>query len=610
MKPAVRRRKSAAPARPERARPLALRLPPREATALAWSLPLLVTIAVHGQAVRTFFAADDVTFLSRASGIAPTPWTLARPLSEGVTWHLLYAAFRLNPLPYHLFLFALHLVNTALVFAIARRLTGGLGAACAAAVLFGASAIVFTPLHWTSCLVELQVSTFTLAAFLVYLRARDGAKAAEPAPPRVATDPQAAGVSRPLIWLSALLGLAAVLSKESVILFPLAFLVADRRSGLFTPHLRTVIPGAIAAAGYGLAFALLIRTIKYVGTEAYGMTASPSFLMFNFATYLRWLVALTDPLPDLKAVVHTEALATGAMVALAALVLLAISFRAKRHPEEVGAAWFLIFLLPVVPLEHHTYLYYLYLPWAGACWTIAAAGQRLVNRAPLPLAIVAALALVGFAALQARAVRARESRMSGYYPADRTIRDSMILKNIVGGLDTLGYAPGTAFVFANPAPRVHRPLAGSGPIVYSYMPFDAALRDGETLRLFAPTWKSLDVVERVPREWEDREIVLFNGDGKLWRIGRGGRALTELGYRLMPLGIWAPADSMFRRARALGDTLPDGTFGLMATSHYLGHDDVMREFCREFLRRWPNEPRAAVVDSALEKSLRGTPLAR
>ena len=623
MKAAVQKRRRAAAAaaapRPARPRAAAFPFPPRAATVLAWTLPLVATIVVHGSALHTYFAADDVTFLSRARGLEPTPWTLARPLSEGVTWHLLFAAFGLNPLPYRLFTFALHLLDTTMVFAIARRLIGSLGAACAAAMLFGVSTIVFTPLHWTSCLVELQASCLMLASFLVYLRARApaarhaapeaGAPAARPATTEAgAPATSAPGASTPLLWVSALLGLAAVLSKESVILFPLAFLAADRRSGVFPPRPRSVIPAGIAATAYGLAFALTIRSIKYVGTEAYSMTAAPDFLSGNFATYLRWLVVLLEPIRDLKATMNPDALGIGFAVAIAGVILIVLALRDTRHPEEVGAAWFLTFLLPVVPLAHHTYLYYLYLPWAGVCWMVAAAGERAARRLPAVVPWIAAAALVAFIALEARNVKQRETTMSGPYCADRTMRDSGILKNVVAGLDTLGLPPGTSFVFMNPAPRMHQRLAGTGPIVYSYMPFETVLRGDETMRLFAPHLRSLGVESRVAPDQEGTEIVLFNGDGKIHRIGRGGCAITELGYRLLPLGQWAAADSMFRRARELGDTLPDGTFGLMATSHYLGRDDRMREFCREFLRRWPNESRAAVVDSALAKSLRGAPL--
>ena len=591
MSQAARRRTSHAPPAAPRAKAVAFAIPPGAIAILAWAIPLLAALVVYASALRTFFAADDVTFLSRARGLEPTHWTLARPLSEGVTWRLLFAAFGLHPLPYHVFLLALHLVNTALVYAIGRRLTGGRGAACAAATLYGASSIGFAALHWTSCLVELQSATFALLAFLLYLRARDA-------------------VSMRLLWFSALAGLAAVLSKESTILFPLAFLVADRRSGLFRSDRHTLVPGAIVALAYAVTFVLTIRSIKYVGTEAYAMTTAPTFLVGNLATYLRWLVMLLNPVRDFRATLNPGALPIGSLVALAGVVLLVLQIRSSRHTEEVGAAWFLVFLLPVVPLLHHTYLYYLYLPWAGACWMLAAAGQRLTRLAPVPLGWLAALVLTAFVVIEARNVRVRETWMSGVYAGDRTMRESGLLRNIVAGLDSMRFAPGTPVAFVNPAPRMHQPLGGAGNVVYSYMPFETTMRDGETMRLFFPELRILGVGERVKPEWETSEIVLFMGDGRLTDVGRGGHALTELGYRLMPLGQWAASDSMFRRARVLGDTLPDGTFGLMATSHYLGHDDVMREFCREFLRRWPNEKRAATVDSTLRRSLRGAPLAR
>jgi hypothetical protein len=626
---AARHRKGAAQAHPARPRASAPLIPPRAMSGFAWTIPLVAAVVVHASALRTFFAADDVTFLSRARGLEPTHWTLARPLSEGVTWRLLYAAFGLHPLPYHLFLLGLHLANTALVYAIGRRLTAGRGAACAAATLYGASSIGFAALHWTSCLVELQSATFALVAFLLYLRARDvapgdmpGASGAVPKPgasgssDAIRADDAAAKIAAPasasmrLLWLSALAGLASLLSKESTILFPLAFLVTDGRSGLFRSDRRTLIPGAIVALAYAAAFVVTIRSIKYVGSEAYAMTASPAFVAGNLATYLRWLVMLLNPVRDFRATLNPGALPIGGLVALVAVVLLALQLRSKRHPEEVGAAWFLAFLLPVVPLLHHTYLYYLYLPWAGACWMLAAAGQRAVRFAPVPLAWLAALVLTAFVVAEARNVRTRETWMSGVYAGDRTMRESGLLRNIVTGLDSMRFAPGTPVAFVNPAPRMHQPLGGNGTVVYSYMPFETAMRDGETTRLFFPGIRMVGVGERVKPEWETSEIVLFMGDGRLTDVGRGGRALTELGYRLMPLGQWAVSDSMFRRARALGDTLPDGTFGLMATSHYLGHDDLMREFCREFLRRWPHEKRAAITDTTLQRSLRGAPLAR
>src|SRR5260221_8977457 len=106
---------------------------------------------------------------------------------------------------------------------------------------------------------------------------------------------------------------------------------------------------------------------------------------------------------------------------------------------------------------------------------------------------------------------------------------------MIDGMDSLSFAPGTRVAFLNPAPRRHQSRVGSGgTVVYSYLPFETALRNGETMKLFEPRVTVLGVSDRVPREWEDAEIVGFSMDGRLKRFGKGGVALTELGYELLP----------------------------------------------------------------------------
>ena len=84
-------RENLAPAPGERSTARASSPPPfsqRALRVLALPLALAVAAAVHAPALRTFFAQDDVTFLARARGIEPTPWSLARPLSEGWMWRM------------------------------------------------------------------------------------------------------------------------------------------------------------------------------------------------------------------------------------------------------------------------------------------------------------------------------------------------------------------------------------------------------------------------------------------------------------------------------------------------------------------------------------------
>jgi hypothetical protein len=460
-------------------------------------------------------------------------------------------------------------------------------AALSAALLFGVSSIAFTPLHWTSCVVELTVTTFSLAAFLTWLDAR------------------ARGMPR-LLWLGAAFGLAALLCKESSIFLPVLLLVAHYRLGPPAARLRTLIPQAAATAAYAIAFVATIHRVYYVGIETYAMSASPLFIALNLSTYLRWLVVPHIPVRDAVAAMDPSAWKVGVAVGAGIAVALWTQRRDRRHPEEVGVAWFLAFLAPVVALEHHTYLYYLYLPWPGTCWMIAGLGHRLVRRAaPLGLWITraaAALLVLSLAAIvctEFSSVRERERAMRGPFPLDKTVREGHLLRNAIDHLRKADLQPGDRIAFVNPGPRRHYATVDTTAVdpaaIRSYVPLEGALRNGESIRLFFPGVEYLGFSDHLPREWENAEVFFFKDDGRLRPIGRGGQALAELGYLLLPDHDWQRAEGMFMRSRELGDTLADATFGLIITRDFLGHREESNRYAEEFLRRWPNDPRAPVV---------------
>ncbi|MBI5711607.1 MAG: hypothetical protein HZC42_15080 [Candidatus Eisenbacteria bacterium] len=600
-------------------------MPPQVAAWFALASALLLAALVHWPALRTFFAQDDITFLARARGLESAPWSFARLFSGAPRWALFDALFGLDPLPYHAANLLLHLANVALTWAVARRLLGGRAPAWAAAVLFGTSTIAFTPLHWATGLGELLATTGALGALLLFLDARargtrrsDGATRETGFPPLDARargargndagsretgppplDARARG-SNTLLWLSALCALAAALSKETVLLLPLVLVVAEWRLDAPALDLRRAIPAAAAMLAFAAAFLLSARRAGYLGGEAYAMSAAPGFLAANLATYLRWCVTPHVAVRDAVAAMDPGALPAGLAVAVALALALWSQRRAPRHPEEVGAAWFLLLLAPVLPLRHHTYLYYVYPAWAGACWLIAGAGQRLVRRlpaaAPVAFAAVVALAGLGFTG-----VRARERAMTGAFPADRTVRESRMLRNVVAGLRAARLSPGTSVAFVNPAPRRHSSLAAAGAApTASYLPLEQALRGGEAVRLFFPGLRYAGFADTLPRAWEDAESFLYQDDGTLRSLGRGAAALAGLGYFTLRTRQWARADAMFRRSLALGDTLADAAFGLSITSSFLGRPADERAYAAEFLKRWPDDPRAGVVRSALE----------
>lgn len=574
---------------------LARVLPPRVARWVALPAALLIAVLVHYPALRTFFAADDLIFLARAAGLDPDPVSWWRVLSGAPRWRLFHALFGVNPLPYHVANLLLHLVNVTLVHAVARRLfPGNRATAWMAATLFGASAIAFTPLHWASGFGEFLAATFALLSLWFYLVARGAG-----------IESAAAGRERPgLLWASAAALLAAGLAKEVTLLLPAVLAVADRRLGGIGRRGRSLAPALVAGVLFATGYVASFRLTRHLGGEAYALEFSPGFLAHNLATYLRWTVALLDPVRDAFAQAATDAWPLGGGVALAAALLLWSQRRGPRHPEEVGAAWFLALLAPAVPLAHHTYLYYLYVPWAGACWLLAGAAARLARRAPalLPAALAATLV---FAAVEAWSVRAREAAMTGRFATDRTICESTLLRNAVAALDSVPMAPGTRVVFANPAPRAPAPTSRPAvDILFTYNPLEVALRGGRSLRVLRPGVECLGVVDTIPSGWEDVEVFLYQPDGSARHLGHGSQAEAGLGYFTLRTEQWALAGRMFLRSLALGDTLPDAVFGLAVTRVMQGREDEAQVFAGVGLRRWPNDPRAPAIREGLRRERR------
>ncbi len=567
--------------------------------ALALAPALVLGAVLFAPALRLFFAADDVTFLSRATGLEPTPWSLARLLSGPLAWQALHGAFGLDPLPYHATRLLLHLAATALVYAVGLRLLESRVAAGAAAVLFAVSSIAFTPLHWASSLGELMMTVFALAAFEAFLAVR-------------------AHESATLPWLAAALGLGAMLSKEAAILLPLPLAVAAWRGALAPGGraarrtLRATLPLAVVALVFGSGFIVTLDRASYLGGAAYAMSLSPAFLAQNLATYLRWCVSLHVPIRDAVAAVEPGALPAGLAIAVALAALLRWQRRQPSHAEEIGAVWFLALLLPVMPLTGHTYLYYLYAPWAGACWLIASAGRHVARRWPSPLVgALLALGLIAYVGAEFRNVRAREAASANGLPLDRTIRESLLLGNGVAGLRAAGLAAPDSIAFVNPFPTRHQNIASRDTTLHeaptgdaSYTPFEAVLRGGESVRLFFPGVRLLGFGESVPPAWEAARIFLYGNDGTLTPLGRGLESQRRLGELCVEIRRWDLAESSFRRAIALGDTSADAAHRLLLASAGMRRGLETRRLAEAFARKWPHDPRSATVVEVLRRTTR------
>ncbi len=563
---------------------------------LGWlAPPLAVALVCHGSALGSFFASDDITFLTTArtgEGFAGSP---LRWLSGPVAWSAMVGAFGLDPLPYNVARLLAHCVATTLTYALGVKLFGARWAAMSAAAMFAASPAAFTPVRWASGFAELLTAVFALAAGLAFasaLRSRSRVPAA----------------------LAVLFGCLAMLCKEVAFLLPLplALALSRHRPEQGEPQSRnaavalSLLLGVAAVLGVlALAFA---RGGRFLGGAAYATSLDVRHLAQNLSTYLWWATGLAGPIPDQPAAVDAGALGVGVLVTLVAAAALFAQRRDTRHPCEVAALWFLAFLAPVLPLLHHSYLYYLYLPWAGGCWFVAGALERASRGRPAWLAR-GALGLVTLAcvALGLWNVRARERMQANGLPVDRTMRESLLVRNTVTGLRAAGLPAGARLAFVNPYPRAFQDIASrnvtlrSRPSGRSYTPFEAAMRDGETLRLFFPGLSVMGFGERVLPEWESADAFLYENDGRLVSLGRGLEAQRAFGAVALDVERWDLAEPTFRRMLALGDTAADAAHGLLTAVAGQGREHDARPLVLGFVRRWPRDPRAAALAAWLAR---------
>ena len=346
--------------------PPAARHPSTLVLALGASVAAAGAIAYH-RTLLYFFSQDDFASLARAAGMVPRlhgPW---RYLGNQAIFDLLRPVADLHPMPYHLASLAAHLACSTLLFALlARRLSAP--AALAGGVFFAVHPALFTAVYWISVIADSLALLFALGT-LALLDREDRWR-----------------------WLAVPLFALSLLSKESTLLLPAAAMAycwgrgrrpsgAERRSA---PRLDPVMIalGVISAiylayfvsSAYSTYFVTAGGSTPATGSEsaAYGVGIG-SHLWGNFLSYAGWTANFLLPtVQGFSDAVDPKVFGWG--VGFVALWLLGLASRPLRERGWlVGGALYLCFLLPVLPLRHHTYHYYLYAPLAGAAWLVGSA---------------------------------------------------------------------------------------------------------------------------------------------------------------------------------------------------------------------------------------------
>lgn len=330
------------------------------------ALALGVQLIVYAPHVGKGFVTDDFEWLGSivANGKVDylRPFTMTtgffRPL-VGLSFGLQYQLHGMNPLPYGWFNLGLHLANILLVYLLLSAWSPTKRCALAAAILFSLNAkSASMAVGWISGRTSLLFGFFMLLS--LYLLLNSSQK--ETIPKRILC-----------CFPAGLAYFAALLSKETaaaapVFIFFFTFFIQNQRArnaAAGTPAtLKKIKTAALAALVY------IITLLVYFSLRRLSNAYSP----FNAADFYRYTFSPVGILKNLS-----EHFIRGGLLDIYLLIILAILFliikkRTASTPSITvhidktvlwpGAAWFLIFLLPVLLLPARSDLY-AYIPQVG-----------------------------------------------------------------------------------------------------------------------------------------------------------------------------------------------------------------------------------------------------
>jgi hypothetical protein len=556
-----------------------------------------IALVVHRRALAAYFGLDDQVIMEEVRGLRPPvtgPW---RFLSRALFFGLAVPRFGSDPFPYHAILWLLHAGNVALLFALVRRWSGSRLAALAAAVLFGASRLHAPALETPARIGEPLALALALAALLL----SDGR-----------------GARR---LLAAAAFALAMLAKESVAFLALALLVPRAGVPRVADRLRRAAPLLGAALAVGIALVLSRADAAHLAGEAYERAFGGN-LFLNLMTYTRWAVDLTSVLPGMVSAIAAGAWPLGVAVT-AGLVALVVAARGRSDLAALGAAWWLLALVPVLPLVHHTYLYYLYVPLAGLA--IAAAGAldtassfltaspassrtRAAARA-ISLTTLALLAVYVFAADRLLAERLARTLPGTGIPLDPDLRKSEMARQAVGAVGArLAGAHGSVAFFL-PSELSQAYSTSTGRLSESamndsvgYFMLSGALDRGRGVRALLPLVDSVAFLPAWRPGYGSFELFSQGPDGVVFPLGRGPDGFATAGAALRRGGAIAPALRLL--AGASGE-FPEAARLRYEYAHALevsGDSLGSRRELLELMRRDPGDTLAVRVRRDFERT--------
>jgi hypothetical protein len=470
----------------------------------AFAAPLLAAIAgafVFRGTLAYDFSQDDFLGLARASGLAPRLTGVWRYLSHQAFFDLMRPAAGLNAAPYHAVSLAAHTACAALVAVVLGRVASR-PATLLGAVFFAVHPALFSAVYWISAIGDSLALMAALGALLLALRGD-----------------RLRWASLPLFGLS-------LLAKESTLLLPAVVWLVART---WRPA-----PRGTGAVVIGLGAIAALHLIASAGGDAFGVRSGlpgeaaysigfGTHLGANALTYLGWTANFF--LPTLRG--FGDAVDTAVFPWAIALLVLWLTGLASRGLRErgwvAGGAAFALFLLPVLPLRHHTYHYYLYAPLVGAAWCLAAgfdlALSRRGGRTAWRIAAACAALLTINGAIVVRKVET-EPFVLPDLRADPTVDRARIAANVRESLAGYTAVPGETLLFWSP---IGASMGSRGETLETFPSHETywernvrgALLDGLAVRVMVPGITAVRFVRVYEPARTHVRYAVYRPDGRL-----------------------------------------------------------------------------------------------
>jgi hypothetical protein len=319
-----------------------------------WSLSALLPILLYWRGLTAWFQREDFALLSlrdlHTSGhnlasllFAPVAQGTIRTLSERVFYLSFSSFFGLNALPYRIMAFITFAAALLLLSSVCARLTGSPAAGRWAAILWGVNGALAIPLSWTAEYYELLCALFFLLDFWLLLRF-------------VETGERRFYIAQ---WVTFGAGFGVL---ELNVVYPAlaAVYVLCRAPKI----LRKILPMFIVSAAY-----LVVHTVV-----APLPAAGPYKLHWDWhivqtlATYGNWALGPAWlSLVGFRSILFRLILLSALTAGLGSWLIWRL--RGRQWATLLFPAWFIIVLLPLLPLREHVSYEYLTVPLIGvAMW--------------------------------------------------------------------------------------------------------------------------------------------------------------------------------------------------------------------------------------------------